>query len=459
MRDYLGATTSLCRACGRMVAARVEADDEGVWLHKHCPDHGVQIARVYGDGAAYRDLGRIGRPASVPMAFATTGADGCPDSCGLCPEHEQHVCMPIIEITDCCDLACPICLVGDSGSRHLTRRQVSRMLDGLIESEGQIGVATLSGGEPTLNPEFREIVEECVSRKEILRVSVSTNGLSLARDPDLMRFLADRSVVISLQFDGLRGEVYRALRGRDLSTEKMRVIELAGEIDAPMSLTATVVRGVNEDDLSDVVELLFEREYILSVMFQPMAYAGRGEAIPRPRDAVTIPDVIDAIEGAAGGLVARDNFTPLPCSHPACFSLAFYLRTDPGRFVPIKGLVGVDRYMDIMANRALFGTDAESFEQIQEAVYDLWSGPSGMTPDSQQTLGAVRRLLRAATCGEGYNAGRALAAAERSIKSIFVHQFMDRDTFDLARVRKCCNVYPQPDGKLIPACVNNCIRR
>jgi uncharacterized radical SAM superfamily Fe-S cluster-containing enzyme len=56
----------------------------------------------------------------------------------------------------------------------------------------------------------------------------------------------------------------------------------------------------------------------------------------------------------------------------------------------------------------------------------------------------------------GYTPQRALAIAERSVKSIFIHQFMDPDTFDLARARKCCQVYPQRDGRMIPVCVRNC---
>ena len=51
----------------------------------------------------------------------------------------------------------------------------------------------LSGGEPTLNPHFRQIVEECATRKEILRVSVSTNGSVLVRDRELLRFLGGAS--------------------------------------------------------------------------------------------------------------------------------------------------------------------------------------------------------------------------------------------------------------------------
>jgi hypothetical protein len=432
-------------------------ENGGVWLRKECPEHGRQTARIHGDAPSYLKLGHFYRKASVPLAFAAK-ALGCPDSCGICLEHEQHVCLPILEITDHCNWDCPICLVTNPGRHHWTRAEVARILDGLIQSEGQIDVLNLSGGEPTLNPYFREIVEECLSRKEILRVSVSTNGSVLVRNRELLEYLAERRVIVSLQFDGISDDIYWALRGRPLIEEKRRLIDLCGELDAPMSLTATVVSGVNDSRLTEIAGLLFQYDHILSVMFQPAAYAGGAALRERPPGAVTIPDVIAALNGAAAGTVSADDFSPLPCSHPACYSLAFYLKLEDGRHVPVKQMVDADRYLDLIQNRAMFGTDAESFRDVTDAVYELWSGPAALSPDSQKALGAIRCLLASATAG-GYSPHRALAVAERSMKSIFVHQFMDPETFDLSRARKCCQVYPQLDGRSIPVCVHNCLKR
>jgi len=168
--------------------------------------------------------------------------------------------------------------------------------------------------------------------------------------------------------------------------------------------------------------------------------------------------VIAALKGAGQGTVSADDFSPLPCSHPACFSLAFYLKVEE-RYRPIKQMVNAERYLDLIQNRAIFGTDAESFNAVTDAVYELWSGPAALSPDSQKTLQAIRRLLASATANGGYSPHQALTVAERSVKSIFIHQFMDPATFDLSRSRKCCQVYPQLDGRLIPVCVHNCLKR
>ncbi|MCX6905446.1 MAG: radical SAM protein, partial [Verrucomicrobia bacterium] len=421
---------------------------------------------------------RYHRQAAMPLAFATT-SQGCPDSCGLCSDHEQHVCLPILEITNHCDLKCPVCLVSNPATHHLTRDEVARILDGLLQSEGQIDVLNLSGGEPTMNPHFREIVEECVARNDILRVSVSTNGLNLSRDADLLSFLAERRVIVSLQFDGLDDGFYLALRGRPLLESKLRLIEQCGAMNTPMSLTATIVSGVNNGRVAEVADLLFQHDHILSVMFQPAAYAGNAARMARPATAATIPDVVEALRGAGKGAVSPADFSPLPCSHPACFSLAFYLKVGERQFVPIKRLVSAERYQRLIQNRAIFGSDVESFRHITDAVYDLWSSPAPLPPPvinlgsaecapgevcacsqfvSEKALKTIKGLLNAATATGGYSPKKAWAIGERSVKSIFLHQFMDRDTFDLSRARKCCQVYPQADGRLIPACIRNCLR-
>ncbi len=458
MREYVTTTQSVCRECRRLISGQLYREGAGIWIEKRCPDHGFQRTLVYGDAEAYLSLSRFQRQASIPLAFSTA-AKGCPGSCGLCPEHEQHVCLPILEITDHCNWKCPLCLVSNPGTYHRTRVEVAGILDRLARTEGQIDVLNLSGGEPTLNPHFREIVEECTSRREILRVSVSTNGSVLVRDLDLLRFLGEQGVIVSLQYDGSHDSIYLTLRGRPALDDKLRLIEACDRLGVSMSLTATVARGVNDQAIRDVADLLFRRQHILSAMFQPAAYAGAAAALGRPEQAITIPDVITALAGASGGVVSPADFSPLPCSHPACFSLAFYLRTEESHYLPIKQFVRAERYLDLIQNRALFGTDADSFRLITDAVYDLWSGPAALAPDSQRALKAVRQLMAATAADGGYSPRRALRVAEGSVKSIFIHQFMDPDTFDLSRARKCCQVYPQLDGRMIPVCVHNSLTR
>ena len=459
--EYVSSTTSTCPVCRALIGAKILAHDGKILMRKQCPRHGA-FEVFLRDRAAQENLLAFHRRGLTPRSFQTKVSRGCPLDCGLCPEHEQHVCMPIIEITDHCDLNCPVCLVRNRNSFNLAPAQLDRMLDGLIESECQIDVLNLSGGEPTLHPDFREIVDRCLGRKEILRVAVSTNGIRLAGDASLMKFLAERDVVVSLQYDGEDDGVYGELRGRPLAALKQKVLERSFRLNSPVSLAATIVRDVNEKELNGIVNLFFARENILSLMLQPAAFVGNGTEFRRGRPRrVTVPELVGLMGEVSvrGAGIRASDFSPLPCSHPECYALAFFLRVGPGEYQAVKRLVEIDRYLDIVANRALVGVDASNFEKIRAAVYDLWSGPAGSNPDSQRALDAVRELFcRIGSCG-CFDGRNVMKIAERSLKSVFIHGFMDAETFDLSRVRKCCNVYPLSDGRLMPACVYNVLER
>ncbi|MFZ2959612.1 MAG: radical SAM protein [Candidatus Ozemobacteraceae bacterium] len=497
----LTVTRAVCPDCGTLVSTRVLARDGCVFFEKHCPLHGVRETLVSDDLEAYLQADRFHRVATTPLGFNRPWKKGCPDDCGICPQHEQHVCMPIVEITDHCDMACPICLVQNRNSWHMTRDELKQILDRLIETEETIDVFNISGGEPTMHPEFESMIEEVVSRREILRVSVSTNGRRLMRDDRLRRFLAERNVVVSLQFDGTDPVSQSTLRGISDAPERLALIDEMGRINGPCSLTLTLVNGLNEEGLDPAIDLLFTRDNVLSLMVQPATFCGHAsELAPEKKRRTTIPYAIRCVERASRGRVRAGDFSPLPCSHPNCFSLSFFLRTEdvstagnanpgssanetqPATFISVKELFEPETYLDIIKNRALFGTDPENFEKIETAVYDLWSGPSALTPDSEKALRAIRRLLKDAqtpvkrspaktssqigsqgsTSSPGsscFDPRRNLDIAQRSIKSIFLHAFMDADTFDLTRARKCCQVYPLRDGRFMPACVYNVLHR
>jgi uncharacterized radical SAM superfamily Fe-S cluster-containing enzyme len=455
--DILGVTHSVCETCRDLVPAKVVTDGRDVYVRRFCPAHGESTAFVRAGVDDYRKAHRILKPAWRPRDFAGNRAAPCPDGCGFCDRHEQHLCMPIVEITERCDLACPVCLVDAGGTRDLAPEAFDRVLDALLRAEPQVDILNLSGGEPLRHPRLLDLVDRALARPGIVRVSLSTNGLRLLEEPALLRELAARRVVVSLQFDGLDDRVYAALRGRPLRAEKMALLDRLEEARVVTSLTMTAAAGVNEDQFRPVLDVFFSRRHVVSLMVQPVAYAGRaarwtGDG-PRGRR-LTLPDVVRLLGEAGHPAVRSADFVPLPCSHPLCFSLAFYLMLDGGGSVSVNGLVAAGEVMDLLANRTVFGLDPDEYRRLQKLVYALWSGPAGCAPDGEAVLNTLRGILRRFSC-TCFDPRKAFALAEQQVKSIFVHAFQDDATFDLARVRHCCNAYPQPDGRLIPACVHN----
>jgi uncharacterized radical SAM superfamily Fe-S cluster-containing enzyme len=448
----LGMTNSVCGVCRQLVPAKVVAEDSKVYFDKFCPIHGRQRTLVYGDVEQYLRCQRFVKPAWVPLEFAGNASLPCPQGCGMCSRHEQHLCMPIVEITARCDLDCPVCLADAGRNWDMTIEDFRRMLNGLVRAEKQVDILTLSGGEPLIHPQILSLVDEVTSRPEIVRTSISTNGLALLRNPDLLAALAERNTVISLQFDGFDDGVYRKLRGRPLRDDKLRILDLLARSGITTSLTMTLAGGVNQQELTPILEYVFSQRHVVSLMIQPVAFAGRAAGMEGRADRLTIPDVIHLL--AETHKVEPADFLPLPCSHPLCFSLAYFLMLDGGGKVPVNRLVQADGLLDSLSNRTVFGLDEQEHQHLKDMVYELWSGPVGTSPDGQAVLDTLRNILAEMSCA-CFDARMAFTTAERRIKSIFIHAFQDADTFDLARVRRCCNAYPQPDGRLIPACAHN----
>ena len=111
---------SLCPECGQLVDAYTVLRDGAVYLRKRCPEHGSFEALVLSDADWYVNAARYNKPGAIPYQFATAVERGCPQDCGLCPDHQQHTCVGIIEITSRCNLGCPTCFFYRSPATCLT---------------------------------------------------------------------------------------------------------------------------------------------------------------------------------------------------------------------------------------------------------------------------------------------------------------------------------------------------
>ena len=467
--ETLGMTQSVCRSCRGIVPAKVVSDGKDVYFHTFCPEHGESRTFVYRGLENYLLTQRYVKPAWEPDSFAGDAKVSCPEGCGFCSRHEQHLCMPIVEITTRCDLTCPVCINASGSDKNglprtwdLSLGELKYMLNKILEAERQVDLLNLSGGEPLLHPDLLSLIDEVLSRREIVRVSLSTNGLRFLEEPGLLQELRARSIVVSLQFDGFDDAAYRILRGRSLLQEKLKILDMLKGLGVSTSLTMTAAAGVNDGQFPPMLDYLFGEEHVVSLMIQPLSFVGRGSTASGRLKRLTLPEIVRLLGDAKHPGVQSEDFVPLPCSHPLCFSLAFYLVLDEGGVISVNRLADAATVMDSLSNRVVFGLDAAEHERLKQMIYDLWSGPSGAVPKSQAVLSTLRKILReitrAGSCCD-FDPRQAFMLAEKSVKSIFIHAFQDVETFDLARVRRCCQAYPQPDGKLIPACVHNVLRR
>lgn len=441
-------TLAMCPVCRLQVNARVVERGDGVYLEKFCEMHGFSQALISSDAEWYRRGLLYVKPKQAPLHVQVKEFRGCPESCGSCPEHQQHTCLPVIEITSACNLACPVCLKRFAGDFQLSFDDFARILDTLIRCEGTLPVINLSGGEPTLHPRLAEFLH-LARDKGVMQITVSTNGLLLLERPELRELFRRTGTLVALQFDGFRAETWVRLRGRDLSAKKQELIEILEQENIRYSLVATLAKGINDDEIAPVAEFFF-RSRAVSLMFQPLCRTGSGATFP-VSGKLTIPDVVHALEKCPP--MHQGDFNPLPCSHASCFALAYYCILGEGRFVSLKEFLGSENYLRVIANRTLPGLDPESFDLIRQRLYDVWSlADAGSL--GEQILQRIRQVLREVG-GEEYSRDKTFALGVETMKAIFIHDFMDLDTFDFGRLLKCCNPYPQADGRLIPMCAQN----
>jgi len=442
----LRATTSICPRCKRLLSAELLERDGRVILSRVCPDHGPCEAVVYGDVERYLEVQRFNKPGEEPVERQTESARGCPHDCGICPEHAQHTCLGIIEVNTACNLDCPICFA-DSGTGHqehgfsLSLEQVESMLDAFVRAEGEPEAVQLSSGEPSIHPQILEMLRAARDRG-IQLVMLNTNGIRLARDPRFAPALAEIGVHVYLQFDGLSKESQLAIRGKDLTEEKLRALDRCAEAGVSVSLAAAVERGVNEDEVGEIVRFGIDHPAVTGVFFQPVTHSGRFRVESDPLDKLTNPDVIDAIAEQLPEWFRADDFVPVPCCSPTCRSATFALY-DGEDLVPLPRLVDVEDYLDYVSNRAV--PDPE----VRAALEGLWSAKAaGGTAPAAERLDCV-------ACATAMPAELREVAAQGFM--IVVQDFQDPYTLDVEKLRKCCVSEIVPDGRLIPFCAYNSV--
>ena len=440
-------TRSLCPQCRQVIDAQVLIHDGAVYLRKHCPDHGWHEALVSSDASWYLNSLKYNGPGVIPCDFATVVEHGCPFDCGLCLEHQQHTCIGLVEITTRCDLICPTCFADAGTGYDLSVAQVEAILDRLLQTEGQPEVVQISGGEPTLHPQVLDVLSAARAR-HIRYLMLNTNGLRLAEDPDFTHQLARYRPFIYLQFDSLSAQPYQTLRGRDLRAIKQQALDNLAEAGLYAVLVPTIVQGINDGELGDILRFGLEHPAVLGVSYQPVTFAGRCLSQQDPLNRITVPDVLHALEAQTEGLFRVSDFRPVPCPYPTC-SACTYAVVHDGIVIPIPRIVDVDDYQRLVTNRAVLMPDLS--DELQPAIEALRGLAQVLVDD-----GATNDLT-CEVCGINVQLPIKPEQLREHFFMVHVHGFMDEHTFDLRRVRKCCVHQLLPDGRAVPFCAYNCL--
>ncbi|MCL2883849.1 MAG: radical SAM protein, partial [Coriobacteriia bacterium] len=316
----LHTTRALCPECLRVLDAEVRADaDQVVWLWRRCPEHGVQQTRIWPDAAHYQKFCSLAfQPVPPASAAIRPTTQPCPTGCGICQRHRRRPTLVEIELTQRCNLHCPVCFMSaEADNTDLPLAQLDGFLAAIIAANGTDTALQLTGGEPTVRADLPEVVRR-VRAAGFWGVEVNTNGLVISRDLAYLEGLVAAGLTgIYLQFDGLTSEVYTNIRGTDLLATKLQAVQNCRQAGIQVVLAMTVVAGLNDDQLGQVINYALDNsDTVVGVALQPAFTSGRFEA--KSSAGLTMGDIIFALADQTHGLIGVDDILPLGCSHPLC---------------------------------------------------------------------------------------------------------------------------------------------
>jgi 7,8-dihydro-6-hydroxymethylpterin dimethyltransferase len=381
----------------------------------------------------------------MPLQFQTRVERGCPWDCGLCPDHEQHSCLALIEVTNQCNLNCPVCFAksGPDCGPHRTLAEVEAMLDTLVASEGKPDLVQISGGEPTIHPQIMEILRAAKARP-IRHLMLNTNGIRLASDPDFVAELASLKpgFEVYLQFDSLRREALEDLRGADLRKAHEKALANLDAHNISTTLVATIKKGVNDGEAGDIIRHGLSHPCVRGVSFQPIQDAGRVENFDKSAR-MTVSEIRRAIIDR-GDLFGEDDIIPLPCN-PQAISVGYALRKPAGGAVAVTGLLPRDVLLQA-PNAITF----EGYPELRAKLLDLLS----LSCNGENTARLLGDLLCCLPQVE--------LPANVTYDAVFrvsIAKFLDRFDFSLGEVKRSCVHVVTPGGKIIPIDTYNLFHR
>lgn len=433
---YYDYTKSLCPTCLELVDAKIVFQDEKVWMLKHCKTHGDMRSMIADDVEYYKQIRNYNKQSEVPLKFNTKVHYGCPYDCGLCTDHEQHSCLSIVEVTNRCNLACPTCYASSAPNygRHRTLEEIEKMFDVIVANEGEPDVVQISGGEPTVHPQFFEILDIAKS-KPIKHLMLNTNGIRIAKDISFVEKLASYmpDFEIYLQFDSFKSEVLEKLRGEDLTEVRKKAIENLNQFNLSTTLVITLQKGENDDEIGTILEYATQQKCVRGVTFQPTQVAGRNDNYNDETGRITLTEVRRKIYEQYPIFTPQD-LIPVPCN-PDALCMAYALKIDD-QVIPMTHLLNPEDLLNTTKNTIVYEND----EELKHHLINLFS--TGISVDcAEDTFGELMCCLpRVKSDNLHYD----------NLFRIIIMNFMDANDFDVRAVKKSCVHIVDKRYKIVP---------
>lgn len=471
---------TLCPECSAVILGRYFVQDGAVLIEKTCPEHGYFRDCINRDALLFSKASWWSFEEHPGQQFPqVTGGTCCPSDCGLCNQHISSPCLAQIDLTNRCNMRCPICFANANAAGHVSQidyDQAVRQLQALRDLRPHPCTAIqFTGGEPTIHPDFLRIVSTARDMG-FSHIQIATNGIRIA-DYDFARRCHEAGLhTLYLQFDGIGEEPYRQTRNYPgIWEKKLAAIENCRKIGMKICLVPTIVRGINDDQVGPIFHFAVQNiDVISAISYQPVSFTGRISLDELERNRYTLGDLGRAIAAASGASPLRDMFplsivVPLaqilealtgkpkirPSCHTDCAFGTYFLVSPEGKAYPFPQVIDIEGMFTDMNRIA-----ARIRRRGRATWLDKWrtwrmfkrhfrseAAPPGLT---------VKRFIRSLQGLVDKNLGRGEGEkfTYKTLLCAGMH-FQDRYNYDVERSKRCVILYSTPRG-IFPFCTWNC---
>jgi uncharacterized radical SAM superfamily Fe-S cluster-containing enzyme len=440
LTEILKHTRSICSACGEIIPAVYEVrDNNHVFFTRTCPEHSIVDTNLGPHAAYYRKSFQVEK-----LMLERYGDGGDTDiSRGLSPfPLRKPAGLVILEITERCNLTCPMCYAYSSPSeRDYSLEEIEKRLDQLIDVEGKGISLQLSGGEPSVRKDL-DAIAAMVKRKGFAQLEMVSNGIRLAREPGFAEKLVEWGFTsVYLQFDSTRPEDIVTLRGEDLWDVRVKATAALERAKLPSTLAVSLYDGLNTDQIAQIIHFAWEHpDTVCAIAFQAATPFGRFEIHPHeaadsntnarsftPRK-LRMPDIVKLIEEQTG--ISQDLFFPVGEGSPLCNAFTLLKYTKNG-YTPIAPNFTLQEFMEVMGPRP------------NMTLRMLTRGRAAVLPQIVSNIGGSFKLVK--TLWPHIGADPAFLTSRKTL-TLYVKPFMDESDIDMSRIERCCFHNASPRG-------------
>jgi len=473
-------TDSLCPECLAIIEATMREEDGKVVMEKTCEKHGNFKDTVWSDAETYLRVEKWAKDGIGVVEPAIPKATKCPFDCGLCDLHLSHTALANLDLTNRCNLKCPICFANANAAGYVYEPDYDTVINMLKMLRAQRPVpcpaVQFSGGEPTIYPRFVDVIK-AAREMGFAQVQAATNGIEFAKSLDFCKKCSDAGMnTLYLQFDGMRPEIYERARGRNLLDVKQKVIDNFKKLSNHPSvvLVPTIVKGVNDDQVWPILEYgVKNNDVVRGVNYQPVAFTGRITSEELEKGRYTLTDLIHDVESQSGGKIKATDWYPVPTvvgvselvsviagrnmvtftNHVHCGLATYLFVKDADNIVPVTRFVDVDSLFAELYELAK-KSDGKKIQMLTKVrAYNLLKKhiTKDEMPDGMNTVEFLKVLRRVFS----EDTKKGLSKFSWNMMYVGAMHFMDAYNYDIQRVMRCSIHYTTPDMKLIPFCAYN----